>query len=103
VENIKKCLEESYQLVLMISKHSKHLQKIETLALDVLSKKELEKVQFIHPDKVVDYLIGIKQQIEPKTEIIKGYRVTTDYDSSTTMDAKNIKQTLLKMMMKSRK
>lgn len=100
LENIKKCLKENYHLVLMISKNLKHLSQIKEYSMSNLSQKELGKVRFISPHDVVNYLIDLEQNIKPKTEIIKGYRVTTSYDETSTRDTKKIKDSIFRIFKK---
>jgi hypothetical protein len=102
VDNIIKCLDAHYDLVLMISKKAKHLKQIEDLAKSKLSKDQFIKTVFVHPDNVVDYLIEIKVNSEPKTEIIKGYRVTTDFEDSSDKDKKYARDSILRLIRKFR-
>ncbi|WP_335973305.1 type IV secretory system conjugative DNA transfer family protein [Gaetbulibacter jejuensis] len=102
IENITKCLEESYHLVMMISKKPKHLKQIEELAKSKLTKDQLDRVVFIHPDNVVDYLVEIKANSEPKTEIIKGYRVITDFEDNPDIDKKYARDSILRLIRKFR-
>ncbi len=100
LENIKKCLKENYHLVLMISKNLKHLSQIKEYSMSNLSQKEFGKVRFISPDDVVNHLTQLEQDIKPKTEIIKGYRVTTSYDNAATTDSKKIKDSIFRIFKK---
>lgn len=100
LENIKKCLKENYNIVLMISKNLKHLSQIEEYSKSILAKKDLDKVKFISPDNVVNYLMHQEQNLKPKTEIIKGYRVTTSYDDVSSQDSKKIKDSILRIFKK---
>lgn len=100
LENIKKCLREHYDLILMISKQSDHLKRIEKYANEQLTKRELKNVRFIHPDQLIEVLTLNKQKTKPTTEIFKGYRVITDYEKDSEMDAKKIKANIFKRLMK---
>lgn len=101
LKNIKKCLAESYDLVLMISKNAKHLNDIQKLTKTNLQNNEFDKVLFINPNQIVDHLIEIKQNLEPKTEIVRGYRVTTNYEKDFN-NQKEIKNTILRLLKKFR-
>ncbi len=101
IENIKKCILEKYNLVLMISKNERHLNKIKKHAEAKLSKNELKMVFFITPDKVSKYLNYITSP-RPKTEVVRGFRVTTEYEQDSDNSYTSIRKNIVNLLMKKR-
>jgi len=102
VENIKKCLNEGYNLVLMVSNNESHLEDIKKLSIASLSKVELKRAFFIKPDEVSGYL-NITTEQAPKTEVVKGFRVTTEYENQSGGSFKSIRESIARILVKNRK
>lgn len=97
VENIKKCLLDNYHLVLMISKNDNHLEKIKILAESSLSKKELKQVFFITPNQISEFL-NVSVEEKPKTEIVRGFRVTTEYENEKDTTSKTFRGIIARIL-----
>lgn len=102
VENIKKCLMDKFDIVLMISKNEQHLNKIKILAESLIPKKDLKQVFFIEPNQVSEFL-SISTEPEIKTEVIKGFRVTTEYENQDSGSFKTIRESIARILIKNRK
>lgn len=100
VQNIRKCLADGYLPVIMVSKNKHHLDKIETLAKKELSKKDFTYLLFIQPNQISKVLDQINTPITKNRETIKGFRITTEYDSATEHDSKSIRARIIKLLSK---
>jgi len=100
VKNIKKCLRNGYLPVVMISKSKHHLDSIEKLAKEQLSKKDFSHVVFVQPNKIVEVLDSFNVNTQPQQEIIKGFRITTEIHATPSNDGKSIRERILKILSK---
>lgn len=99
VENIKKCLKAGCIPVVMVSKNKKHLNAIEKLASEKLSKKDMQFVQFIQPDTIAPLLDSYMTQPQKNEEMVKGFRVVTEFEQSDNEQIKGIKSKLKRIFM----
>lgn len=97
VKNIKKCLKAGCIPVIMVSKNRNHLDVIEKLAQKELSTKDINLVQFIQPDEISTLLDSFVMQPKKQEEIVKGFRIVTEFDDEDNTKIKNIKSTLAKL------
>jgi DNA helicase HerA-like ATPase len=97
VQNIKKCLRDGCIPVIVISKNRNHLNAIKNLADKELSKKDRNLVQFIQPDEISNLLDGFAILPQKQQEVIKGFRIVTEFDNNESSQTKNIKSRLAKI------
>ena len=102
VSNITKCLDAQYDLVLVISDNEKHLSSISRLAQKSLSVQEFKQTLFISSSDLKTVLESCKIQEPPSTEVIKGFRVKTEFDSSNTNDANRFRKNIERILKKKR-
>ncbi|AUP79122.1 type IV secretory system conjugative DNA transfer family protein [Flavivirga eckloniae] len=100
VKNIKKCLKAGCIPVVMVSKNKKHLNVIEKLATKELSTKDKTLVQFIQPDMIPKILDAFVIQPQKQEEIVKGFRIVTEFENEESTQIKNIKSRLTKLFKK---
>ena len=100
VKNIKKCLKAGCIPVVMVSKNKNHLEAIKKLALKELSAKDITLVQFIQPDDMSSLLDGFAIQPQKQEEVVKGFRIVTEFEDEDTSKIKNIKSRLAKLFKK---
>ena len=100
VQNIKKCLRAGCIPVIMVSKSRNHLNAIQNLADKELSKKDRNLVQFIQPDEISNLLDGFAVLPQKQQEIIKGFRIVTEFENDDSSQMKNIKSRLAKIFKK---
>lgn len=100
VKNIKKCLKAGCIPVVMISKSRSHLNTIKKLADGELSEKDRNLVQFIQPDEISNLLDGFAVHPQKQEEMIKGFRIVTEFDNDENTQTKNIKSRLAKIFKK---
>jgi hypothetical protein len=98
VQNIRKCLKSGYLPVVIVSKNESHLKAIQSLAQQELSAKDLAFVRFIHPDAITQILDSAAQPVSPHVELIKGFRVNTEYDSDLSHNPTLVKESLAKIL-----
>ncbi len=101
--NIQKCLGAGCDLVVSVSKDVKHLAKIKELAEKQLAKQELQKVFFLHPENLGGFLDSLDQPEEPKTEVVQGFRVTTEYGEGDSHSRKNLKERIAHLIFRKKK
>jgi hypothetical protein len=87
----------------MVSNNQKHLEKIKRKAKDKLSTNDFKKIVFISSKEIS--IILDKVEIEPvkSDEIIKGYRITTEYQRDHKSGGKNIRERISKLLFKKSK
>ncbi len=100
VQNIKKCLKEGCIPVIMVSKNRNHLNAIQKLADKELSKKDRNLVQFIQPDEISKLLEEFAVLPQKQQEVIKGFRIVTEFENDDSTQMKNIKSRLAKIFKK---
>ena len=100
IKNIKKCLSNGYLPVLIISKNKKHLNNIKRLAKKELSKTDFTYLHFIQPEDVAKILDSLEINVSPQREIIKGFRVTTEFEKDLKYDPKKIRKDIAKLLFK---
>jgi hypothetical protein len=100
VKNIKKCLKAGCIPVVMVSKNENHLSVIQKLASEELSKKDLTLIQFIHPDDVASLLDEFVIQPQKQEEVVKGFRIVTEFEEEDNTQIENIKSRLAKLFKK---
>lgn len=77
--NVKKCLDDGYDLVYVISDSSVHLKNIQKLVTKELGK-QASLVFFVQPQAFAEHLSVIDKEDEPKTsKRVKGWRVNVNY------------------------
>jgi len=103
VQNIKKCLSNGFVPVVMVSKNRKHLDAIRSLAEKELSKKDLSLVLFIQPKEVVEVLESVQIKPNRRQEIVKGFRITTEFEQSQISNPLNIREHIAKLLYKRKK
>lgn len=81
VQNIHKCFQASYLMVLMISENDKHRENIQKRAKEVLDPRDFKRTKFISSDQVESIIKATIPKSKVKTEVIKGFRVKTEYDN----------------------
>lgn len=94
VKNIKKCLKAGCIPVVMVSKNKNHLKSIEKLANKELSEKDKVLIQYLQPDDISNFLDDFVLQPTKNEEVIKGFRIITEYDDEEKSKIANIKSRL---------
>jgi hypothetical protein len=84
--NVEKCLAAGYDEVIVCSSDAKNLTRIREQLENKLSKKQQAKVLTLEPEDVVQYFDKQIVQESSTETIVKGYRVSVDYDTSTTSE-----------------
>lgn len=98
VKNIEKCIDEKVDLIVMVSNNAKHLLNIEKLVIEKISKSKLKKVKFISPSEIPSLLDSFSHPVEMKQEVIKGFRVTTNFENTSVSDSKSIREHIVKRL-----
>ena len=100
VKNIKKCLKAGCIPVVMVSKSKNHLMAIQKLAFDELSDKDKTLIKFIQPDEISSLLDEFVLQPQKQEEVVKGFRIVTEFEEGENTQIKNIKSRLAKLFKK---
>lgn len=97
VENIKKCLKAGCIPVVVVSKNKQHLNAIEKRANEILSDNDIKLVKFIQTDGVAPLLDMLMKPPTKNEEIIKGFRVTTEFEKVEDKKITDIKSKLKRL------
>lgn len=98
VHNIQKCIDQKIDHIAMVSNDTRHLSNIKSAAKKVLSKVKLKKVYFIFPSEVPTLLDSFMAPPKTKAEVIKGFRVTTDFENTNINDSKSIREHIVQRL-----
>ena len=79
-----------------------HLNNIKNLANKSIAKSDLKKVFFIYPNEVSYFLNIPKKKEELKSEIVNGFRVTTEYTPEEHANVENIRENISRILIKKR-
>ena len=94
--------EAQYQMVLVLSDHESHLKAIQDKAKKELSPSDYTKTLFVKSTDVKAILESTKPKELPKTEIIKGFRVKTEFESGTTDESEQFRKDIERILKKKR-
>jgi len=100
LKNIQKCIADNFDIILMISKNKKHLNNIKDLTQKSLAESDLKRIFFIQPESISEFLNITKKPLKPKTEIIKGFRVVTEYSTDEHSSVKNMRANIARILSK---
>jgi Type IV secretion-system coupling protein DNA-binding domain len=79
MHNIQKCIDANYDTIVSFSGNSKQLEKIRKKCVTGITDFETKNVMFLTPDALFAYLDTTVQEVAPKEQVIKGYRVNVSY------------------------
>jgi hypothetical protein len=102
-QNILKCINHGYQLIYLVSESDVHLKNIKKEASKILDTKQKQRVFYIKPDELVQYLdIPIKEDTKAPPKRVKGWRVDVNYhpDDAMNMPNKSIASKLKNLLKK---
>lgn len=102
VGNIKKCFEAGYDMVLVISDNKSHLQAIQKKAKKEVSASLFKKTLFIQSIDVASILESTKPKEKPQTEVIKGYRVKTEFVDANENEVNQFRKDIERILRKRR-
>ncbi len=100
VMNIEKCIEAKYDLILVVSNNKKHLSDIKKKASLSIPKEVLSSVLFIESSEVKQILESCIPKEKPKTEVIKGFRVKTEFSGDTKNEASRFRKDIERILKK---
>ena len=103
-ENVRKCLLAGYGRVALVLAKSKTTQgRYRAAIIDGLSAEERERVSFLSPEDVPDYIASLAPAPAPTETMVKGYRVKVSHTVVSPEDARTRRDTLAKLVAKSLK
>lgn len=101
-ENIRKCLDAGFARVGLVLAKSKTTQgRYRSLLLEALSADERERVSFLAPEDVPDYIAALAPAPAPSETFVKGYRVRISHTQVSPEDAKERRDRLAKIVARS--
>ena len=84
----------------MVSKNRKHLDTIRNLSEKQLLKNDFNLVLFIQPQKIAEVLESVQIKPDKKQEVVKGFRITTEFEQSKISSPVNIREHIAKLLYK---
>jgi hypothetical protein len=100
--NIRKCLDAGFgHVALVLAKSRATSGRYRTTILETLSKDERERVSFLAPEDVPDFIAGLAPVPEPAEMIVKGYRVRVSQTVVGSEEAKERRDRLAKLVARS--
>lgn len=99
--NMRKCLQNGYDIIFMISDDDKHLGNIKKLATAELQKSELDFIIFGSTKDLIQSLHEISLQEKPKEKKVKGYRIKVNYKKVSDEENRRKESTIIKAIVDS--
>ena len=88
-ENVRKCLAAGYERVALVLAKSPRTQgRFRDTITEGLSAEERERVSFLAPEDLPDYIAGLAPPPEPTESVVKGYRVKVSQTVVSPAEAK---------------
>ena len=88
-ENVRKCLDAGVdQVAVVLAKSSRTQGRFRDTVTAGLSGEERERVSFLVPEDIPDYIAGLAPPPEPTESMVKGYRVRMSQTSVSPEEAK---------------
>lgn len=88
-ENVRKCLAAGYERVALVLAKSPRTQGTFRAAItEGLSLEDRERVSFLAPEDLPDYIAGLAPPPEPTETMVKGYRVKVSQTTVSPEEAK---------------
>jgi hypothetical protein len=81
LQNIRKCLDSKYDIVILCSPDKKALRKVKSLSEQELAESDLQRVQFLEPEALDFFFEEEAAKSASKTTRIKGYKVKVNFQS----------------------
>ncbi|HTW36679.1 MAG TPA: DUF87 domain-containing protein [Rhizomicrobium sp.] len=101
-DNLRKCLEGGYPRIAVVLAKSKTVQTSYRAALaEIVAEHDRERVQFLTPEEIPEFLISLAPAPEPAERVVKGYRVKAAFTSASPQDALARQDALAKLIAKS--
>jgi len=103
IHNVEKCLAAGYDEVIVCSDDLKNLGRIRKLVADTFTPEQQKKVLCYESQEVIQYF---DRQTMPETAtetVYKGYRIKTEYSSSTIGEMERMKENVVKLVTDSMK
>lgn len=101
--NITKCFDAGYDMVCVIANNESHLNAIEQKAKKELSTSLRKKIFFLESTQMEVFLSSTKPKDEPPTEIVKGYRVKTEFVGGGENETEQFRKDIERILRKRRK
>lgn len=87
--NLRKCLDAGYPRIGVVLAKSKKVQaSYKATLIEGLSAIEREKVSFMAPEEIPDFIAAVVPPDKPREKIVKGYKVKVSETAGTPEDAK---------------
>lgn len=101
-DNVRKCLDAGFARVGLVLAKSRTTQgRYRTLILEALSAEEREKVSFLAPEDLPDYIAALAPAPAPSETFVKGYRVRVSHSQVSPDDARERRDRLAKVVARS--
>jgi hypothetical protein len=96
--NVRKCLAAEYAFVAAIATSASKLKEIETRAASVLSKIEQEKVRYVTPETLFEFIESLEAQAASTENTVRGYKVKVNYKPAESSDKSAQKRAVSKVV-----
>ncbi|MBI3365985.1 MAG: type IV secretion system DNA-binding domain-containing protein [Ignavibacteriae bacterium] len=102
LHNIKKCLDAGYATVILCAPEKKRIDKIKNFVLKSLSdENERNKVLFLEPEEIFEFLGNRSMQSVPNDQRVKGYRVKVQYQELGEKESKGKRESVVQVVLQS--
>lgn len=101
-ENVRKCLAAGYPLVALVLAKSKATQgRYRATIIEGLEASERDRVSFLAPEEVPDYIAALAPAPAPTETVVKGYKVRVSHTSVSPDEARERRGRLAKLVARS--
>jgi predicted TPR repeat methyltransferase len=101
-ENVRKCLAAGYERVALVLAKSRATQgRYRALVAEGLGDEERERLSFLAPEDIPDFIAALAPAPAPSETIVKGYRVRLSHTAVSPEDARERRDRLAKLVARS--
>ncbi len=103
VQNITKCLGESFSIIYVISESKIHLSNIKKRAKENIETKAFKKVKFGSPSDFLSFLNAYVEKPKKSIKKVRGYRVKTSHIDINSVDASKRNEKIQDIIVRAKK
>jgi hypothetical protein len=101
-ENVRKCLAAGFpRLGVVLAKSKATQSRYEAMLLEGLSQGEQERITFLTPEGIPDFIVSLAPLSAPSVAVVKGYKVTVAHATTNPDDVRTRREAVAKVIARS--
>jgi Type IV secretion-system coupling protein DNA-binding domain len=99
IANLRKCLDAGYpRIAVILAKSKKTRATYKAALIESMAPTERERVSFLAPEELPDFIAGLALPPQPEERVVKGYRVKGTMKATSIEDAKVRRDAVAKLL-----